>query len=199
MSGKWRPRSQSLVPVLRKPTTAALILIAMAVSCIMLFGLSSGNPPVDLDIPPTSVIKREAEKRPTPDFRILIGIMSPYWATARRQIVRNAYARFPKSLPVDIIFVEANLTAPLNQGRVRYAQQKAIEWENATYGDIMHLDCIENMNQGKTYEFLKKVGREFAGKYTHVMKSDDDAFVNLPGMRSQSLVDYADASVGGGY
>ena len=38
------------------------------------------------------------------------------------------------------------------------------------------------MNEGKTYEFLKKVGREFAGKYTHVMKSDDDAFINLPGM-----------------
>ena len=125
----------------------------------------------------------------SPDFRILIGIMSPYWASHRRQIIRNAYSRFPKTLPVDIVFVEGNITAKINQDRARYAHQKVIEWENATYGDIIHLDCVENMNNGKTYEFMKKIGREFGHQYTHVMKSDDDAFVNLPGTSREKCSD----------
>lgn len=118
------------------------------------------------------------------DFRLLIGIMSPFWASARRQIIRNAYHRFPQNLPVDIMFVEGNLSAPNNEGRVQSMQHTVIEWENATYGDIMHLDCIENLNNGKTYEFLKKVGNDFGRKYTHVMKTDDDAFINIPGSSS---------------
>src|SRR5579862_3173240 len=117
----------------------------------------------------------------SPDFRILIAVMSPYWASARRQIVRYAYSRFPKDLPFDVVFVEGNLTAAVNEDRVRHAQRKVIEWENNTYHDIMHLDCRENLNDGKTYEFLKKVGLEFSHAYTHVMKTDDDAFVNIPG------------------
>jgi len=116
------------------------------------------------------------------DFRLLIGIMSPFWATARRQIIRNAYRRFPQDLPVDIMFVEGNLSAPNNEGRVQSMQYTVIKWENSTYGDIMHLNCIENLNNGKTYEFLKKVGGDFGHKYTHVMKTDDDAFVNIPGL-----------------
>jgi len=171
MSEKWSPKPRSLTLTLRKPTPAYL-LIVITVCCLVLVAFLFTN--VGFDI--------QHKSNGTPDIRILIGIMSPYWATARRQLVRNAYARFPKSLPIDIIFVEGNITAPINQGRARYAQHKAIEWENNTYGDILHLDCKENMNEGKTYEFLKKVGREFAGKYTHVMKSDDDAFINLPGM-----------------
>ena len=114
-------------------------------------------------------------------FRLLIGIMSPFWSSARRQIIRNAYSRFPRNLPVDIVFVEGTLSAPNNERRVQSMQHTVIEWENSTYGDIMHLDCIENLNNGKTYEFLKKVGHEFRQKYTHVMKTDDDAFVNIPG------------------
>lgn len=116
------------------------------------------------------------------NFRLLIGIMSPFWASARRQIIRNAYRRFPQNLPVDIMFVEGNLTAPNNEDRVQSMQRTVVEWENSTYGDIMHLDCIENLNNGKTYEFLKKVGHDFGRKYTHVMKTDDDAFVNIPGL-----------------
>ena len=115
------------------------------------------------------------------EFRLLIGIMSPFWSSARRQIIRNAYSRFPRNLPVDIVFVEGTLSAPNNERRVQSMQHTVIEWENSTYGDIMHLDCIGNLNNGKTYEFLKKVGSEFRQKYTHVMKTDDDAFVNIPG------------------
>jgi hypothetical protein len=122
------------------------------------------------------------------DFRLLIGIMSPFWSSARRQIIRHAYSRFPQNLPVDIVFVEGNLTATSNEGRIQSTQHTVIQWENSTYHDIMHLDCRENLNNGKTYDFLKKVGQDFGRRYTHVMKTDDDAFVNIPGTNLRDRV-----------
>jgi len=130
-----------------------------------------------------------------PEFRILICIMSPFWASWRRQVARNAYSRFPKDLPFDVVFVEGDLAVPnKNLDRIKSMQRTVIEWENSTYGDIMHLDCDENMNNGKTYDFLKKVGRELGHKYTHLLKTDDDAFVNVPG--SSPILEYSDCSPG---
>ena len=136
------------------------------------------------------------EVKISPEFRILIAVMSPYWASWRRQIVRNAYKKFSQSLPVDVIFVEGVLSGPFNNSdRVRAMQRTVIDWENSTYGDILHLDCEENMNNGKTYEFLKKVGRELGHKYTHLMKTDDDAFINIPGIStSMPLIDCSSRS-----
>src|SRR5579859_2236563 len=121
--------------------------------------------------------------QPSDDIRLLIGVMSPFWASAKRQIIRNGYNRFPKDLPVDIVFVEGNMTNnnPENYDKVLEMQRTAVSWENQTYGDIMHVDCVENLEYGKTYEYLSKVGREFSNVYTHVMKTDDDSFVNIPG------------------
>jgi hypothetical protein len=118
------------------------------------------------------------------DIRLLIGIMSPFWSSARRQIIRNAYSRFPKGLPVDVVFVEGNLTSDneRNHEKVLDMQRTAVSWENNTFHDIMHLNCTENLEYGKTYEYLKKAGLEFGNKYTHVMKTDDDSFVNIPGI-----------------
>jgi hypothetical protein len=130
------------------------------------------------------------DDNPSADVRLLIGVMSPYWASARRQVIRNAYSRFPINLPVDIVFVEGDLPAEGNKNRVLAAQRTVIGWENSTYHDIMHLDCIENMNDGKTYEFLKKVGQEFGHKYTHVMKTDDDSFVNIPGTITSIIIEF---------
>ena len=118
------------------------------------------------------------------DFRLLIGVMSPSWSLARRQIIRNAYRQFPSNLPVDVVFVQAN-TASFNENnndRVMAMHQIAMTWENDTFHDILHLDCAENLVEGKTYEYLRKVGSERSTKYTHVMKTDDDSFVNIPGI-----------------
>jgi len=62
-------------------------------------------------------------------------------------------------------------------------QRTAARWENETQGgDILLLDCVENLVEGKTYEFFRTVGAEMGGRgYTHVMKTDDDSFVNIPG------------------
>jgi Galactosyltransferase len=140
------------------------------------------RPPVDQPVNSVSQAQPVEQATNVEDFRLLIGVMSPFWSSARRQIIRHAYSRFPKDLPVDIVFVEGNLSAPSNEEKIQSMQHTVIQWENSTYHDIMHLECRENLNQGKTYEFLKKVGSEFGNRYTHVMKTDDDAFVNIPGI-----------------
>jgi hypothetical protein len=123
-----------------------------------------------------------------PDFRLLIGVMSPSWSSARRQIIRDAYLQFPKNIPVDVVFVQADTESnnDKNYDRVRDMYQRALRWENNTCHDLMHLNCTENLEEGKTYEYLKKVGREFSTKYTHVMKTDDDSFINIPGTTNGS-------------
>jgi hypothetical protein len=135
-----------------------------------------------------------SRNRPTPDhssntdFRILIGVMNPFHSALRRQIMRNAYNQFPKDLPFDVWFVMGDVEPwnPDNAEKVRDTSELARDWENSTYGDIMGLDCFENMEEGKTYEYLKKVGLDFSDRYTHVMKTDDDSFVNIPGFHPLS-------------
>ena len=126
---------------------------------------------------------RQTHLDPTKEFRILVGVMSPFSMSTRRHIMRNAYRQFPKDLPVDVWFIMGDIDPwnPVNAGKVQDTYRLAREWENNTNHDIMGVDCTENMEDGKTYEYLKKVGREFSNRYTHVMKSDDDSFVNLPG------------------
>ena len=117
------------------------------------------------------------------DFRLLIGVMNPYIKSGRRQFIRSAYSRFDVNLPIDIVFVSAHTPSwnEDNAWKVHWTHEDAKRWENETFHDLMHLDCQENLEWGKTYEFFKKVGLEYADKYTHVMKTDDDSFVNLPG------------------
>jgi len=133
---------------------------------------------------------RQIYQDPTKEFRILVGVMSPFQKAARRYLMRSAYSQFPKDLPVDVWFVMGDVDPwnPVNAERVLDSSRIARDWENSTHHDVMLVDCTENMEQGKTYEYLKKVGREFSNRYTHVMKTDDDSFVNLPGNYSVSCV-----------
>ena len=131
------------------------------------------------------------------DIRLLIGVMSPFTSSHRRQIIRNAYRQFPKDLPVDVWFVAGDVyhKNEYNRDKVLQMQSNATRWENNTYHDIMKLPCLENLEDGKTYEYLKKVGLEFSDKYTHVMKTDDDSFVNIPGLPLHTVIaDYSTSS-----
>lgn len=149
------------------------------------------------NIPPLPVIPTlnpttPIASSPTPnydDFRLLIGIMSPIWASDRRHIIRYAYSRYPNSLPVDVVFVQGRAVSetPRNADKINHTQDKLVEWENNEWHDIMLLDCEENLEEGKTYEFLRRVGRELSTTYTHVMKTDDDSFINIPGISVVSL------------
>ncbi|CAB5125120.1 hypothetical protein RhiirA5_483530 [Rhizophagus irregularis] len=51
--------------------------------------------------------------------------------------------------------------------------------ENNTYGDLIMLNNIENMNHGKSYYYWKWVAEYSDMQYDYVIKTDDDAFVHF--------------------
>jgi hypothetical protein len=62
-----------------------------------------------------------------------------------------------------------------------------LKWENDTYGDLHMIDMVENMNDGKSYEYFASMAQMFPGnvsreqrKWDYVMKVDDDSFLHLP-------------------
>jgi hypothetical protein len=160
--------------------------------------LSSTHPGSEWDVKPAKATQQASYKTlnnasststnytrlPNGDIRLLIGVMSPQWSSSRRYIIRDAYRRFPAALPVDVVFVhgETPTWSRRNAAKVVSTHRTQMLWENSTFHDILYLDCEENMEEGKTYEYFKKVGSEFSEKYTHVMKTDDDSFVNIPGI-----------------
>jgi hypothetical protein len=85
---------------------------------------------------------------------------------------------------VDVFFVQGNIPTenPINANRVLAGQENITKWENNTFGDIMRLDCAENEENGVSYEYFRTVAREYRGRYTHVMKTDENTFINIPGI-----------------
>jgi hypothetical protein len=108
--------------------------------------------------------------------------MSPFASSTRRQMIRHVYSRF-SHLPVDIVFVQSNIPTPNpeNAQKVLAGQRNITIWENSTFGDIMHLDRESVVEDGISYDFFRKVGLEYGNRYTHVMKTDEDTFINIPG------------------
>jgi len=88
--------------------------------------------------------------------------------------VRMAYALQPPAARarVDVRFVFCNVTDPVDAALV------AVEIRR--HGDVVVLDCAENMNDGKTYAYLSSVPRLFApAPYDYVMKADDDTYLRV--------------------
>ncbi|XP_062194153.1 beta-1,3-galactosyltransferase pvg3-like [Phragmites australis] len=109
-----------------------------------------------------------------PEFSLLVGVLTMPNRRERRDIVRLAYALQPRAVGarVDVRFVFCNVTDPVDAALV------ALEIKR--HGDIVVLDCTENMNDGKTYAYLSSVPRLFAGNpYDYVMKTDDDTYLRV--------------------
>uniref|UniRef100_A0A0D9WJF8 Hexosyltransferase n=1 Tax=Leersia perrieri TaxID=77586 RepID=A0A0D9WJF8_9ORYZ len=111
------------------------------------------------------------------DVRVLIGIQTLPSKYARRNLLRTVYALQATEHPshavaVDVRFVFCNVTSPVDAALVSL--------EIIRHGDIIVLDCTENMDNGKTYTFFSTVARAFPNSsYTYVMKADDDTYIRL--------------------
>ncbi|TVU20358.1 hypothetical protein EJB05_36565, partial [Eragrostis curvula] len=118
------------------------------------------------------------------DVRILIGILTLPGKYARRHLLRTVYSLQAEEHPslagaVDVRFVFCNVTSP------EHAVLVALEI--IRFGDIIVLDCAENMDDGKTYTFFSTVARAFSSndtRYDYVMKADDDTYFRLPALVS---------------
>jgi hypothetical protein len=118
------------------------------------------------------------EQPPKPELSLLVGILTMPKLRERRDIVRLAYALqppVPAYARVDVRFVFCNVTDPVEAALVAL--------EIMAHGDILVLDCAENMNDGKTYAYFSSVPRLFGdAPYDFVMKTDDDAYLRVPAL-----------------
>jgi len=105
-------------------------------------------------------------------FSILIGILTRPDNYDRRHFLRLVYGIQSSSIAeIDVKFVFCNLTKP--------EQRVLIALEILRFNDIIILDCIENMNNGKTYAYFSSLPHILPRHYDYVMKADDDVFIRL--------------------
>ncbi|KAG8050131.1 hypothetical protein GUJ93_ZPchr0009g1328 [Zizania palustris] len=112
--------------------------------------------------------------REEPELSLLVGVLTMPKRYERRDIVRLAYALQPPAVRarVDVRFVFCRVSDPVD------AQLVALE--AMRHGDIVVLNCTENMNDGKTYAYLSSIPRLFASApYDYVMKTDDDTYLRV--------------------
>ncbi|KAJ4770578.1 Hexosyltransferase [Rhynchospora pubera] len=110
-----------------------------------------------------------------PGLRILVGVLTTADRYERRQLIRLAYAQQHgtyNDAEVDVCFVFCNLS--------KEEQSVLVTLEILQYNDIIILNCTENMNNGKTYEYFSSVPKLFSDStYNYVMKCDDDTYLRI--------------------
>ncbi|XP_012065208.1 uncharacterized protein LOC105628412 [Jatropha curcas] len=112
----------------------------------------------------------------TPDdqtkFSILLGVLTHPDKHDRRHFLRLIYGIQESPIAdIDIKFVFCSLT--------KYDQKVLISLEILRFNDIIILNCIENMNNGKTYTYFSSLPRILPKHYDYIMKADDDVFIRL--------------------
>lgn len=109
---------------------------------------------------------------------ILVGILTTASKVDRRNLLRVAYGIQPTAT--------ASVTIRFVVGKPHSDEEKlAVGLEALHYGDMLVLDCEENMNHGKSFTYLATVAA-MAVPYNYVMKVDDDSYVRLENL-AQSL------------
>ncbi|CAL5088221.1 unnamed protein product [Urochloa decumbens] len=115
------------------------------------------------------------------EFSLLVGVLTMPSRRERRDIVRMAYALQPPAAPrarVDVRFVFCNVTDPVDAALVAVEARR--------HGDILVLNCTENMNDGKTHAYLSTVPRIFSSTpYDYVMKTDDDTYLRVAALAEE--------------
>ncbi|KQK04710.1 uncharacterized protein LOC100838462 [Brachypodium distachyon] len=110
------------------------------------------------------------------DFRVLLGVLTLPSSYERRALLRLAYKLQPppSGAAIDVRFVFCNVT--------NEEDAVLVAMEIIVYDDILVLNCTENMNDGKTYDFFSAVPRLFADQvpsYDYVGKVDDDIYYRV--------------------
>ena len=114
-------------------------------------------------------------------IRLLIGVITEWDKIERRHLIRHLY---PLSLQnyTDSLRCPDVVRTVFVVGEPDSETAKAVlQWESEMFGDLMILNGVdENMNEGKTYNFLKALHDwqilDQDGGWTHVAKVDDDTW-----------------------
>jgi hypothetical protein len=173
---------------MKAPSSASYLLLAPLALLVIVFALPSLHPPgaspdglvalcgrragADVAVAATKAAPPAEPERP--ELSLLVGVLTMPKLRERREIVRMAYALQPPAsgARVDVRFVFCNVTDPVDAALLALEIQR--------HGDVLVLDCAENMNDGKTYAYLSSVPRLFAAApYDYVMKTDDDTYLRV--------------------
>eukprot|EP00834_Sanchytrium_tribonematis_P008533 NODE_1034_length_2521_cov_0.334847.p1 type:complete len:262 gc:universal NODE_1034_length_2521_cov_0.334847:1787-1002(-) len=112
-----------------------------------------------------SVIHHQSNSGPN---TIFVGILTMISKYERRSLIRNCYMRdIPAGMTVKFIFGK-----PKNE-----FEQNLLDMESSLYNDIIVMDIEENLDDGKTYSFVKWASLNL--KYEMLFKTDDDVFLHL--------------------
>ena len=140
----------------------------------------------DLHATPTATMHKSDTPAAAPEVhtgggaRVLIGIQTMPGKYERRNLLRTIYSLQLRENPslagaVDVRFVFCNITSTVDA--------VLVSLEIMRYNDILILNCAENMDGGKTYDYFSTVARAFPnGTYDYVMKADDDTYLRLPAL-----------------
>ncbi|PRP81319.1 protein phosphatase 2C [Planoprotostelium fungivorum] len=110
---------------------------------------------------------------------IHVGVFSTIPRFDQRALLRSTYQNFPR----DRITISFVVGKPNND-----TEWKSITLENEHHQDIIVLDCDENVNKGKTYDYFARMDKMFRGRYNYVMKTDDDTLIHF-----NNLISFVDA------
>jgi hypothetical protein len=107
--------------------------------------------------------------------KAFIGVLTTIERFNRRALIRSTYALL-KPDDLDLFFVSCK-TPLMNEKGWR----TLVQLEKKQFKDILLLDCKENMNSGKTFNYIQTLSKTFTEKdYEFYVKTDDDTFLNLP-------------------
>jgi len=114
--------------------------------------------------------------------RLVVGVQSTVGSLARRDAIRGTWRRWADAEATLVCFVVggAGLTT---------AQRGALATENAPLGDVLAMRGVGDgrcfLNMAKMWAWWRDAAHSFlqpGSRVTHVARTDDDAFVSLPGL-----------------
>ncbi|BEI86425.1 hypothetical protein CcaverHIS002_0607120 [Cutaneotrichosporon cavernicola] len=154
------------------------------------FALLSSRPPhqIGCDVP------LDGENAGT---LVFLGIFSSAPARERRDLLRRlVIPDFPSDLfNIKFILGQQAPTEGLQPAeRIAKAKfAKDVEEEMAEFGDMIILDIVDNIDDGKTHAYFKWIAAKFAGagqvkgRPRFVMKADDDTLLIMPNVVSSFI------------
>ena len=109
------------------------------------------------------------DNAPKANMSILLGVLTMASKVERRNIIRLAYGVQRTEV--------ADVTLKFVIGKPKNDEEKlAVGLESLQYGDIIVLNCEENMNNGKSFMYFSTIAA-MGFHYDYVMKLDDDSYV----------------------
>ncbi|CAM6120214.1 unnamed protein product [Calypogeia fissa] len=117
----------------------------------------------------------ETQPNPEKKIRVLVGIFMMAWNIKQRHLLRMAYG-FQTSKDAD--FTIRFIMGALEDSQAYFKAE--VERDNTTFGDIVVLNCTENVDDGKTFTYFSSLGFLVGnGNHDYVMKADDDSYIRL--------------------